>query len=916
MKFLNVFIRNALIIAAGAVMLFAVAPMAGEDPGIRDTVTITGGPLVVGQSRPLSLTIVNDFAVGAYSLGFVTTTVNGGFAKFDSVVYINRMADPNVLSYRDAVRRSADGVPPDTVMIIGEAFTDLLPPGNDAVGLVYFTGLTTGEMLVDSAYMPPGAPFILVNPGAFPYTPEFTALTVTVIEAGSQVDMSAPQEPFRVAAGTEVSFDVSGQSSEEYPVTISLLSFTGYDDETMVPVQDPIMGSGNPASFSWTPTPSDVGIWQAVFEGCDTSDACASVSVTIQVVADDRYLLAFDISQTPAAPYASGITHGSFDADPGPELFVTGIGFGNEVAAQLYDLTGSGTWSMGYGLEDGMPIFGPQTGYFNDDEYLDVITMAYVNGPYIVRIFLGDGNNGFVITGNDNDGNVTRSVALGEFTRDAFVDLASTWYDGVRIYAGGAAGMFQQISIVSTLDSALTVNSADFNRDGYDDLAVGTTEGIEIHLGDNLGGFTRAHFYAQQYGSRQIEITNQGSDFNEDGFFDLCISTPSVGGATSQLVLYLGNGDGSFAQQIVRTVRGQIFGNCVGDMDGDGHQDIAYVNGARQYVGILYGDGTGQFVNDVRYAVPHANAQFLDCSDVDLDGDLDLSVAANGADGFNNSLYLLTNQLNPGGSVAKSCAFSAIDDAEMELVSPTGRVFNRLRSTMSAGDFYRCNLNQNDIIDDHATLGAVETGVYDMSVAPKPGLPEGTPFSAEYQLAGQRFRLAKDIVMSPAGYHFPVELTDESSVLPRSGSITYADPPMFAWPGHGTFDFQLAGDIDFTDIIIDEVVDGAIFVPGAALAVSPGDTAIFYWRVRPHGRSAFDNLYAVNLIGYSPTSCGDADNSGAVNVGDIVYLINYIFKNGADPTGPADANDDGFTNVGDVVYLVRFIFLYGPPPAC
>lgn len=63
---------------------------------------------------------------------------------------------------------------------------------------------------------------------------------------------------------------------------------------------------------------------------------------------------------------------------------------------------------------------------------------------------------------------------------------------------------------------------------------------------------------------------------------------------------------------------------------------------------------------------------------------------------------------------------------------------------------------------------------------------------------------------------------------------------------------------------------------------------------------------------------GDVNADTTVNVGDVVYLINYIFKSGYSPqpfyyfTG--DANHDCTTNVGDIVFLLNYIFKGGPPP--
>ncbi len=63
---------------------------------------------------------------------------------------------------------------------------------------------------------------------------------------------------------------------------------------------------------------------------------------------------------------------------------------------------------------------------------------------------------------------------------------------------------------------------------------------------------------------------------------------------------------------------------------------------------------------------------------------------------------------------------------------------------------------------------------------------------------------------------------------------------------------------------------------------------------------------------------GDANIDGTVNVGDGVFLINYVFKGGnaPNPLERGDANCDDGTNVGDAVYIISFVFKGGPPPGC
>ncbi len=61
---------------------------------------------------------------------------------------------------------------------------------------------------------------------------------------------------------------------------------------------------------------------------------------------------------------------------------------------------------------------------------------------------------------------------------------------------------------------------------------------------------------------------------------------------------------------------------------------------------------------------------------------------------------------------------------------------------------------------------------------------------------------------------------------------------------------------------------------------------------------------------------GDANGSGVIEVGDIIYLINYLYKGGPTPNPPAvaDANGDEMVDIGDVIYLINYLYKGGPSP--
>lgn len=70
------------------------------------------------------------------------------------------------------------------------------------------------------------------------------------------------------------------------------------------------------------------------------------------------------------------------------------------------------------------------------------------------------------------------------------------------------------------------------------------------------------------------------------------------------------------------------------------------------------------------------------------------------------------------------------------------------------------------------------------------------------------------------------------------------------------------------------------------------------------------------------TSCclipGDASGDGAINIGDAVFTISFIFRGGVAPNcqAAADVNADCAVNVGDAVFIINYIFKAGSAPLC
>ncbi len=915
--------------AFGSLLLLLATTAFSQDPGIPDSVRIEADSLIIGQSRPIIVTFANDDLIRSMTLPLIIASMNSGFAIFDSVVFVGRMADPSVLELRIVHPREVNGISQDSIQISGYYLTsNMLAPGNSAVAEIYFTGLTPGLMKVDSAQQgiggfPVPISLVIQGPTPFEYTlayPVFSTEVIPIVEGAALPTITLSGEQVQDAAGSNVTFEVAAASPVGYPVNVSLLSFNEYDHPANGPANAPTLNynsGGNFYQFSWNSTGSDVGIWKAIVRACDSAGNCVSKEATVQIVEDAGYIVGLETTQSPGFSYPTSIGIGNFDDDLHPEIATTGLGLFSTPIFALFDNDGSGTFGLTFfDNHPDLPRRGIQVGYLDEDDNLDLVQFMH---PDLLKILVyhGDGGNSFATPDStlSSATNWGLAATLGNYNNDAYLDYAIAGLNFIRIFAGSANSEFALLNQFNVGDSIMTLVSKDLNNDGYDDFVAGHKGGIKIFLCSAAGALTYVTSYVQTFGTVNIEVTNQGADFNGDDYFDLCVATPSIGNATSELMVYLGNGDGTFQQRIARNIYGQIVANAPGDFNNDGLVDIAFLNSSRRYLGILFGDGDGNFTNELRYSVPIFSPARLVCTDADLDGDADVIVNSSKIPG-GSYLILYENQSNPPDFTSMPVDFSGEDNAQLELVSPSQRVLNRIGNSMPSAGYFRRNLNLNDKLDDFANMNLVENGEYVLTVRPDPSQPAGTPFTVEFTADGLPLRLAKNAVMSSAGYDFAVSLAGGVMMAPRSGSFIIINPPVFVWPNKANVDFQLASDLDFNSIIIDSNITSSIFQPANALSI--GDTTAFYWRIKPAGSVNYGPIYAFNLVASSP-GCGDVDGqAGSINILDLNFLVNLIFRGGAAPPNfeNADLNNDGKINILDLNFLVNYIFRGGLPPVC
>jgi hypothetical protein len=169
---------------------------------------------------------------------------------------------------------------------------------------------------------------------------------------------------------------------------------------------------------------------------------------------------------------------------------------------------------------------------------------------------------------------------------------------------------------------------------------------------------------------------------------------------------------------------------------------------------------------------------------------------------------------------------------------------------------------------------------------------------------------------------------------PSEGSTTRDFSPEFTWsmvPGTVLapefYEIEISDNDQFTGKGYYHHVEGlseTTYIPPEDL---PGE-GIYYWRINHYDQAGNESGYSAtrsfNVVDFI---CGDANGDLGVNIGDVVYIGNHVFRNGECATNPpigcspdpyeaGDVNCDDAVNIGDGVYLGNVIFRPGSPAPC
>ena len=482
-------------------------------------------------------------------------------------------------------------------------------------------------------------------------------------------------------------------------------------------------------------------------------------------------------------------------------------------------------------------------------------------------------------------------------------------------------------------------NWGDLDRNGYLDFAI--SNGNDMALASNdvyfnyYGNVQTTHGWASS--NSQYSGHSALGDVNQDGYLDFAVSNYiSSGWKASTVQLYLNVGGTLETLPSWQSADSMhSFACAFGDADGDGDLDLAVASGESyneiyEHQRIYYNIGGTLETTPSWTSIDSTPCYDVEWGDVDNDGDMDLAFIASVGPVFvyynygdsieryaswNSGGYYDGNTLNWGDM--DNDGFLDLAVANNYQLGQPGyfQVYHNVAGTLqttpvwqSSTQGYGSSVSWCDVDDDgDKDLAAGRWWGYSVVYENIGGTLTTTP---TWKCSSSYTAVVEEMVWADVDGDGVLNVVGEIHAGDGIKKVFYLNH----YPAHSLEYVVVDGDTLEGTQYCCNLASGWISVASAPLSEIAFD---YHYSYKPD--LGVSNWGGANMIFKNVAQAyvwGDANGNGEVEMGDVVYLVNYLYKGGPEPDPPAsgDPNNDCVIDLGDIVYLLNYLFRGGPAP--
>lgn len=467
-----------------------------------------------------------------------------------------------------------------------------------------------------------------------------------------------------------------------------------------------------------------------------------------------------------------------------------------------------------------------------------------------------------------------------DFDKDGDLDLAiGKWLNqNLTILFNNGQGNFNNMIDYPDVSGCNNVYAVDLDQDGELDLIIphrynylGEIDStLSIFKNDGSGTFTGPTLI--KAGTGPIAATS----FDLDGDNDLDLMTANYFGDDITILLNLGSETFDIPVHIATGVTPTDIASP--DLDKDGDLDLVVSNRSSNTVSILFNQGDGTFAPKVDY-VSNFGPRVVGIKDLDQDGDLDLAVPD--FDDFRISIY--KNQGNgtfdaavyyPTGERPGGVTFPDLDkdgDPDLVVANYYGHSFSYLenigngqfafRFDQPTGERAVAALSGDWNKDGWADLAITNTFSNNISIF----LNIPAIYGVRVLAGADEFGFKGGKVNVEFNLKNTGQVLDSFQVT-ASDSLGWAiSPPLSPVQLMPAEEMLVSVGVQIPTTAL-EGTKNKINLSGASLSAPASQSASLY-------------VTALEL-------CGDVNSDGKLNLTDIIYYVNFLFRDGPAPCNP------------------------------